>query len=40
MNDFWEALIKGLTFEKSESAGLWWKIPLFFFFIMAFLTLF
>tara|TARA_Y100000591_G_C21274183_1_gene424152 strand:- start:218 stop:352 length:135 start_codon:yes stop_codon:yes gene_type:complete len=27
MNDFWNALIVGLTPESREQLSLWWKIP-------------
>jgi hypothetical protein len=38
--DFWNAMIRGLTLEKSEDISLWWKVPLTIFVIMTFLTLF
>ena len=27
-DDFWKALIKGMTPESSADADLWWKVPL------------
>ena len=30
MEEYWKALIRGLSFDESEaSPGLWWKIPAF-----------
>ena len=27
MEDYWKALLTGLTPEKKENLSLWWKIP-------------
>ena len=38
MEEYWKALIRGLSFDESEvSTGLWWKIPAFV--VLAFLIL-
>ncbi len=28
-NDFWDALINGLTPESPDDVQIWWKVPLF-----------
>jgi len=37
MDDFWKALIAGLTPEKKSDLAMWWKIPLAVIFIAAIL---
>ena len=37
MDDFWKALIVGLTPEKRSDLSMWWKIPLVVIFIVALL---
>ena len=40
MNDFWSALITGLTPEDASQVNLWWKIPLCIVGIVVFLAIF
>lgn len=40
MEEFWKALIAGLTPESHKEANLWFKIPIFLIFIVFFLALF
>lgn len=28
MNEFWKALVEGLTPESPDDVQIWWKIPL------------
>ena len=43
MNEFWDALIRGLTPVDKKEPSIWWKAPLVFlaivFFLIAFLFL-
>jgi hypothetical protein len=40
MNEFWDALLKGLTPDSKSDVDMWWKIPLFMFLVILFLGIF
>ena len=40
MEEFWKALINGLTPEKKSDVQMWWKIPLYIFLTILFLSVF
>ncbi len=39
MNDYWIALLKGLTLDSQADLSVWWKIPLVILFIFLILFL-
>lgn len=40
MEQFWKALITGLSPEKPSEVDLWWKVPLTILAVFVFLTIF
>ena len=40
MNEFWDALIRGLTPVDKNEPSVWWKAPLVFLLVVIFLLIF